>query len=107
MSEPIRKAPRTENATTAQAKKEALDLKNGPFSVLQSAMETNTKVIVRCRFDRMLVGYVRAFDKHFNMLLTDVNEVVTNSKDGEAQQRVISTIVLRGDSVVYVLKLQQ
>jgi small nuclear ribonucleoprotein (snRNP)-like protein len=97
----------TTASSSTQHKKEEIDLKGGPFSVLQTAMDTNTQVIVRCRFDKMLIGYVRAFDKHFNLLLTQVQEV-SNSHDGEGEtkHRTFNSVVLRGDSVVYVLKLQ-
>lgn len=110
-SEPPKKAPRTEGTATASSsvhqKKEDIDLKNGPFSVLNSAMENGTQVIVRCRFDKMLIGYVRAFDKHFNLLLTKVNEVSNSSDESDMKHRSFNCVVLRGDSVVYVLKLQQ
>jgi small nuclear ribonucleoprotein D2 len=104
--EPPKKAARTEGGASSSTPAD-IDLKNGPFSVLASAMDTNTKVIVRCRFDKMLIGYVRAFDKHFNLLLTDVNEVSNSSEEGDTKHRSINCVVLRGDSVVYVLKLQQ
>lgn len=95
----------TTASSSTQHKKDEIDLKGGPFSVLNSAMETRSQVIVRCRFDKMLIGYVRAFDKHFNLLLTNVQEVSDSQEEGETKHRTFNSVVLRGDSVVYVLKL--
>lgn len=105
MTDIAEKKPTTASSST-QHKKDEIDLKGGPFSVLQTAMESRTQVIVRCRFDKMLIGYVRAFDKHFNLLLTQVQEV-SNADESETKHRTFNSVVLRGDSVVYVLKLQQ
>jgi small nuclear ribonucleoprotein D2 len=103
---PPRKTARTEGFSKKESATADIDLEHGPFSVLQTAMTANQKVIVKCRFDKLLIGYVRAFDKHFNMLLSEVNEVCVNDSESQAQQRGIGSVVLRGDSVVYVVKLE-
>ena len=88
------------------SKGQQLDLKEGPFSLLQSAMETSRQVFVSCRGQKSLVGKVRAFDKHFNLLLTNVTELTQSSTTpGEATTRTLDNILLRGDSVIYIAKL--
>eukprot|EP00331_Platyophrya_macrostoma_P013198 CAMPEP_0176432524 /NCGR_PEP_ID=MMETSP0127-20121128/15445_1 /TAXON_ID=938130 /ORGANISM="Platyophrya macrostoma, Strain WH" /LENGTH=111 /DNA_ID=CAMNT_0017814711 /DNA_START=44 /DNA_END=379 /DNA_ORIENTATION=+ len=111
MSEPALKASRTESSAAAASsshakqRKDAVDRTSGPFSVLETAMQTGTKIIVRCRFDRLLTASVKAYDQHFNMLLTDVTEIKQDA-DEETSQRALGTVVIRGDSVVFVVKLQ-
>lgn len=83
-----------------------LDLKEGPFSLLQSAMETSRQVFVSCRGQKSLVGKVRAFDKHFNLLLTNVTELTQSpTAEGGTSARPLDNILLRGDSVIYIAKL--
>ena len=51
---------------------------------------------------------VKAFDRHFNMILTDVKEMWTevggkNKKKVLNKDRFVSKMFLRGDSVILVL----
>ncbi|CAN0478176.1 unnamed protein product, partial [Phaeothamnion confervicola] len=51
----------------------------GPLSLLMQAVKNNTQVIVNVRNNHKLLARVKAFDRHCNMVLTDVKEVWTET----------------------------
>jgi small nuclear ribonucleoprotein D2 len=101
MSELPPKKHRAEGSAIA-ASDTPQDLSKGPFSVLYNAQRSDDKVAVACRFGGVMVGKVLAFDKHFNMVLQDVMEI---SVGQGAVQRDLGSIFLRGDGVIYVLRM--
>merc|ERR1711963_582821 len=89
------------------------EFQTGPLSILTQSVKENTQVLINCRNNRRLLGRVKAFDRHCNMVLTDVKEMWTeNPKSGKGKKkskaankdRFISKMFLRGDSVILVLK---
>lgn len=85
----------------------------GPLSVLTMSVKQNTQVLINCRNNRKLLGRVKAFDRHCNMVLENVKEMWTEvPKSGKGKQkskpvnkdRFISKMFLRGDSVIIVLR---
>ncbi|XP_020590310.1 probable small nuclear ribonucleoprotein Sm D2 [Phalaenopsis equestris] len=71
------------------------------------------QVLINCRNNRKLLGRVRAFDRHCNMVLENVREMWTEvPKTGKGKKkalpvnkdRFISKMFLRGDSVIIVLR---
>lgn len=84
----------------------------GPLSILTECVKTNTQILVNCRNNRKILGRVKAFDRHCNLLLTDAREIWTESvktgKKGSAKyinkDRFISKLFVRGDSVILILK---
>eukprot|EP00536_Pseudo-nitzschia_multiseries_P014520 jgi/Psemu1/262229/estExt_Genewise1Plus.C_7190003 len=90
----------------------AVDLKSGPFSVLWRAVKGNTQVLVNVRNNHKLLGRVKAYDRHMNLLLEDVKEMWTEtSKGGKGKtrgtavnkDRYVSKMFLRGDSVIIIV----
>eukprot|EP00980_Cylindrotheca_fusiformis_P018680 scaffold6219_cov146-Cylindrotheca_fusiformis.AAC.15 len=88
------------------------DLKTGPFGVLYKAVRNNTQVLVNVRNNHKLLGRVKAYDRHMNLLLEDVKEMWTEtSKGGKGRKRgtavnkdrYVSKMFLRGDSVIIVV----
>lgn len=83
-------------------------LDNGPLSLLYDAVKSNSQIMVSLRNNHKLLGRVKAYDRHCNMVLEDVREVwsetSTNKKDTIMKDRKISKMFLRGDSVVLVVK---
>lgn len=83
----------------------------GPLSVLQQAVRSHGQVLISCRNNRKLLARVKAFDRHFNMVLENVKEMWSEQprnaqgKKGRVvnKDRFISKIFLRGDSVILVL----
>jgi len=49
----------------------------GPLSVLTQSVKANTQVLINCRNNRKLLGRVKAFDRHCNMVLENVKEMWT------------------------------
>eukprot|EP01132_Coremiostelium_polycephalum_P003167 gene3167-3965_t len=89
------------------------DLEKGPLSILTESVNNNTQVLINVRNNKKLLGRVRAFDRHCNMVLENVKEMWTEvPKAGKGKKkakpinkdRFISKMFLRGDSVILVLK---
>jgi small nuclear ribonucleoprotein D2 len=54
---------------------EEWEISQGPLSVLQQAVRNNSQVLVSLRNNKKLLGRVKAFDRHANMVLENVKEV--------------------------------
>ena len=78
----------------------------GPLSMLTSVTAEGSKVFVNCRNCRKLFGRIKAFDRHMNLVMEDVQEFWTEIKGGasENKERFISKLFLRGDSIVLILR---
>ncbi|ODV89273.1 hypothetical protein CANCADRAFT_58243 [Tortispora caseinolytica NRRL Y-17796] len=104
------KLPRSELSEAEILKLEEYEFENGPLSVLHTAVQNNSQVLVLCRNDHKLLGRLKAFDRHSNMVLEDVKElwveVPKNSagKKGKPinRDRFISKMFVRGDGVILV-----
>merc|ERR1712032_531668 len=88
------------------------ELRSGPFSVLYNAVKRNIQILVNLRNNHKILGRIKAYDRHMNLLLEDVKEMWTDnlkggkkSKKGMAvnKDRYISKMFLRGDSVILVV----
>lgn len=96
-----KKVPRTETKTKELLRTSVTD---GPFSLIDSAMKDKKRVFIQCRNSKALLAHVIAFDKHFNLVLKDVQEI-TESHGSEQKQRTIGNLFLRGESVIFIVKL--
>jgi small nuclear ribonucleoprotein D2 len=94
-------------------KTEEEEFSTGPLSVLTMSVKNNTQVLINCRNNKKLLGRVKAFDRHCNMVLENVKEMWTEvPKTGKGKKkakpmnkdRFISKMFLRGDSVIIVLR---
>ncbi|KAL5139150.1 putative small nuclear ribonucleoprotein Sm D2 [Glycine soja] len=102
-----------EPANGGRCKNEEEEFNTGPLSVLMMSVKNNTQVLINCRNNKKLLGRVRAFDRHCNMVLENVREMWTEvPKTGKGKKksqpvnkdRFISKMFLRGDSVIIVLR---
>ena len=94
-------------AAAAAATKEETEqdqLSRGPFSILMRSVKNNTQVLINLRNNHKLLGRVRAFDRHCNMVLEQVKEVWSEAPPGGGKKarpiprdRVISKMFLRGE----------
>ncbi|KAL9266012.1 putative small nuclear ribonucleoprotein Sm D2 [Drosera capensis] len=89
----------------APGKNEEEEFNTGPLSVLMMSVKNNTQVLINCRNNKKLLGRVRAFDRHCNMVLENVREMWTEvPKTGKGKKkaqpvnkdRFISKMFLRG-----------
>mmetsp|Transcript_22737 Transcript_22737/g.57909 ORF Transcript_22737/g.57909 Transcript_22737/m.57909 type:complete len:108 (-) Transcript_22737:1401-1724(-) len=84
----------------------------GPYSILTQSVKENTQVLVNCRNNRKLLGRVKAFDRHCNLVMENVKELWTEfPKSGKGKSskpvnrdRFINKLFVRGDSVIIVLR---
>ncbi|GAA5981182.1 hypothetical protein JCM11641_003138 [Rhodosporidiobolus odoratus] len=100
------KSEMTEEQTRAL---EEHQISQGPLSVLQTAVRTNSQILIALRNNRKLLGKIKAFDRHSNMVLENVKEMWTEAPKGKNKKpvnkdRFVSKMFLRGDSVVLVLR---
>jgi small nuclear ribonucleoprotein D2 len=51
---------------------EAEAFRKGPLSILTESVTTNAQVLISVRNNRKLLGRVKAFDRHCNMVLENV-----------------------------------
>lgn len=106
--------PKSELSQDELRQLEEWETANGPLSMLQKAVRSHHQVLISCRNNRKLVAKVKAFDRHFNMVLENVKEMW--SEGGKARRgkgkkiakvvnkdRFISKMFLRGDSVILVV----
>ncbi|KAL8454941.1 hypothetical protein Emed_000001 [Eimeria media] len=84
----------------------------GPLTLLSRCVLDNSQVLINCRNNRKLLGRVKAFDRHCNLLLTDVREMWSEVSRGGGKKkqktvnkdRFISKLFLRGDAVILILR---
>merc|ERR1711893_352729 len=82
------------------------DFNTGPLSLLKTACQENRQVMINCRHNRKLLGRVKSFDRHCNMVLDEVTEFwmeKTKSKKSINRERYLNKLFLRGDSVILVV----
>jgi len=89
-------------AAAAREETEQDQLSKGPLSLLMRSVRHNTQVLINLRNNHKLLGRVRAFDRHCNMVLEQVKEVWSEVPPGGKKSRpiprdrVISKMFLRG-----------
>ena len=79
---------------------------------MTKAVKTNSLVLINCRNNRKILGRVKAFDRHMNMVLENVCEMWTETPKAHKgkrahpvnRERYISKMFLRGDSVIIVIR---
>ena len=92
-------------------KEEEKMINEGPLSLLKEAVRTNSQILIYCRNNRKLLGRIRAFDRHMNIILEAVCEIWSEMMKGKNKQhklrnreRFISKMFLRGDSIILIVK---
>eukprot|EP01064_Diplonema_japonicum_P005248 TRINITY_DN1353_c1_g1_i1.p1 TRINITY_DN1353_c1_g1~~TRINITY_DN1353_c1_g1_i1.p1 ORF type:complete len:120 (+),score=30.00 TRINITY_DN1353_c1_g1_i1:53-361(+) len=68
------KRPREEDPEEMQKKEDEM-FENGPMSILKQAIRSEKHVLINCKNNKKLLGKVKAFDRHMNMILEGVQEL--------------------------------
>jgi small nuclear ribonucleoprotein D2 len=71
--------PRAELTEYEIAQLEEYEFNAGPLSILSTAVRNGTQVLISCRNNRKLLARVKAFDRHFNMVLENAKEMWTET----------------------------
>ncbi|KAJ9447775.1 Small nuclear ribonucleoprotein Sm D2 [Diplonema papillatum] len=108
------KRPREEEEDDKD-KKEEESFENGPMSILREAIQLEKEVLVNCRNNKKLLGKVRGFDRHMNLVMesveemwTEIPKVASGTKPKPVNKfRYINKLFLRGDNVILVVKNPQ
>ena len=81
--------PKSEMTPEELAKREEEEFNTGPLSVLTQSVKNNTQVLINCRNNKKLLGRVKAFDRHCNMVLENVKEMWTEQpRTGKGKKKV-------------------
>ena len=59
------------------------------MSILKHAIRSENKVLINCRNSKKLLAKVKAFDRHMNMVLEDVNELWTEVPKTKAGEKAV------------------
>ena len=85
------------------------DFTEGPLKLLTDSVMNHTKILldIEGRGNRRIIAKIIRFDRHFNMVLTDVVEKWTEKRGGvlENKERYISKMFLPGHNVKIIVKL--
>lgn len=72
--------PKSEMTEEELRKLEEIEFNTGPLSVLQQSVKNNNQILISCRNNHKLLARVKAFDRHCNMVLENVKEVITRTR---------------------------
>ena len=70
------------------------EFNTGPLSVLTDSVKNNTQVLINCRNNRKLLGRVKAFDRHCNMVLESVKEMWTELPRSGKGTKILTGMLL-------------
>jgi small nuclear ribonucleoprotein D2 len=97
--------------SAASALKPAVHAANGsprtPFTLLDRCITDRVPCLVSCRHNKKLYGTLRAYDKHFNLIMEHVREIWQESQPDrppDLRERFISRLFVRGDGVIFIVR---
>jgi small nuclear ribonucleoprotein D2 len=65
----LKNKPKSELTEAEIRKIEEEEFSTGPLSLLTMAVKSGNQILVSCRNNRKLLGRVKAFDRHMNLVL--------------------------------------
>lgn len=103
--------PKSEMTSQELTNKEQEEFSTGPLAILKNAIKNNTQILINCRNNKKLLGRVKAFDRHCNVIMENVREMwIEIPRPGKGRgkrsvnrDRFISKMFLRGDSVIIIV----
>ena len=85
------------------------DFTEGPLKLLTDSVMNHTKILldIEGRGNRRIIAKIIRFDRHFNMVLTDVVEKWTEKRGRvlEHKERYLSKMFLPGHNVRVIVKV--
>ena len=109
--------PKSEMTDAELLQHEQDEFECGPMRLLTESCRARTPVLVLLRNDHRLLGYVRAFDRHCNMVMQECREIWREGAgrkkrtgkgrkraEGVDRERFVSKLFVRGDSVVVIVR---
>ncbi len=69
--------PKSEMTPEELERREQEEFNTGPLKILTDSVKDNSQVLINCRNNKKLLGRVKAFDRHCNMVLENVKEMWT------------------------------
>ena len=83
------------------------DFTTGPLKLLTESVMNYTQILIDIEGNRRLIAHVIGFDSHFNMVLTNVKEMWSETRRGilENKERYIAKMFLPGHNVKIIVKL--
>ena len=79
-----------------------------PMCFLSKIIYEKKTAIIFLRNNKKIIGKMKAFDRHFNLVLENVREIWNESKFKEKitfRERHIGKMILRGDSIIIIIPL--
>uniref|UniRef100_A0A2K5J805 Small nuclear ribonucleoprotein Sm D2 n=1 Tax=Colobus angolensis palliatus TaxID=336983 RepID=A0A2K5J805_COLAP len=83
------------------------EFNTGPLSVPTLSVKNNTQVLINCGNNKKLLGHVKAFDRHRNMVLENMKEMWTDvpkSGKGKKKSKPVNKDCYIYNSVIMVLR---
>ena len=99
---------KTENDAIGWSGSTSDNYKQGPFRLLYDAVhQPQCQILVQCRNDRNVFGNLVAFDHHFNLVMTNAQEVRLLASGEGHQTRFLGKILLRGDGITLITRVPE
>ena len=79
-----------------------------PMSLVSRIIQKKNLAIIFLRNNKKIIAKIKAFDKHFNLILEDIKELWNEDTDKVPitfKERHIGKMILRGDSIILILPL--
>ncbi len=80
-----------------------------PSCLLSNIIKKNKLIVIFLRNNKKIVAKLKAFDKHFNLILENIREIWNeHNKKGKTtfKERHIGRMILRGDSIILMVPLK-
>jgi len=82
---------------------------DSPMCLLSTIICKKKLAIIFLRNNKKLIENIKAFDKHFNLILENIREIwneINSEKQFIFKERHIGKMILRGDSIILIIPLK-
>ncbi|AFP65482.1 small nuclear ribonucleoprotein SM D2 (nucleomorph) [Chroomonas mesostigmatica CCMP1168] len=85
-----------------------MDKNESPLDFFSEIIIGNRPVMIFIRNNKKLLGYIRAFDRHMNLIIDNGKEIWTSKcskKKVKFHEKFFPKLVLRGDSIILIVRV--